>query len=114
MRNTLARLALTGCALACFRPSHAQDVRFTTARPTTNGFFLQWSNSATGQAYTVQGRDRLNNGIWLPLDNPQPWPTVQTQWNDPISSTQLMRFYRVAAVQPATRGTLLSATLITY
>ena len=114
MQNTLARLALTGCALACcLRPSHAQDVSFTTARQTTNGFFLQWSNSATGQAYTVQGRDRLSNGIWLPLDNPQPWPTVQTQWNDSISSTQLTRFYRVAAVQPATRGKLLSSTLMT-
>ena len=38
---------------------------------------------------------------------------MQTQWNDTISSTQLMRFYRVVGVQPATRGRLLSSSLTT-
>ena len=111
MRTTLARLALTVCTLACFRPGHAQNVHFTSIHQSTNGVSLQWSNTAAGQAYTVQSRDRLTGGIWLPLDSSQPWPTVQTQWNDP--TTQLMRFYRVAAVQPATRGKLLSSTLMT-
>ena len=48
----------------------------------------------------------MTNSIWLTLDSPQPWPTVQTQWNDTISSTQALRLYRVVGVQPATRGKL--------
>ena len=73
---------------------------------------MKWTNAVAGQSYTLQSRDRLTNSLWLTLDAPQPWPTVQTQWNDTISSTQLMRFYRVVAVQPATRGKLLSSNLL--
>jgi hypothetical protein len=113
MKHSLARLALMCFALALFNLTHAQDLRFTTALQTTNGFLLQWSNSVAGQSYTLQARDRTANSIWLTLDSPQPWPTGQTQWNDTISSTQLMRFYRVVAVQPATRGKLLSSSLVT-
>jgi hypothetical protein len=113
MRHSLARLAVMCFSLALFNTTHAQDLRFTTAIQTTNGFSLEWSNSVAGQSHTLQARDRLTNSIWLTLDSPQPWPTVQTQWNDTISSTQLMRFYRVVAVQPATRGKLLSSSLLT-
>ena len=114
MRTSVVRLALTCAALACLSPTQAQNLRFTTARQATNAFLLQWSNSVAGQAFTLQGRDRLTNSIWLPLDSPlQPWPTMQTQWYDPVQSTQLMRFYRAVAVQPATRGRLISATLTT-
>ena len=93
---------------------YAQNVRFTTSTQTTNGFSMQWSNSVAGQSYTLQSRDRMTNSIWLTLDSPQPWPTVQTQWNDTISSTQLMRLYRVVAVQPATRGKLLSSSFLAF
>jgi hypothetical protein len=113
MKIALCRLALTCSALAWLSPIYGQGLRVTTARQTTNGFFLQWSNSVPGQSYTLQGRDRLANTIWLPLSSSQPWPTLQTQWYDPIFSTQTMRFYRVVGVQPATRGKLLSATLMT-
>jgi len=113
MNRSLAKLTLTCVSLALSNLAHAQDLRFTTSLPTTNGLLLQWSNSVGGQSYTVQGRDRMVESIWLALDSPQPWPTVQTQWNDPFSSTQWMRFYRVVAVQPATRGKLLSASLLT-
>ncbi len=92
--------------------AQAQDLRFTASTKTTNGFSMQWSNAAPGQAYTLQSRDRLTNTIWLTLDSLQPWPIVQTQWNDPLSSTQLTRFYRVVAVPPATRGKLLSSNLV--
>ncbi|MGO8930932.1 MAG: alpha/beta hydrolase family protein [Limisphaerales bacterium] len=105
-------MALTYFSLALFSLAHAQDLRFTTSVQTTNGIFMQWSNAVPGQAYTLQSRDRLTNSIWLVLDSPQPWPTVQTQWNDTLSSTQLMRFYRVVAVPPATRGKLLSSSLV--
>jgi hypothetical protein len=113
MKHSLARLAVTWFCLALFNVNHAQELRFTTSLRTTNGFLLQWSNSVAGESYTLQARDRMTHSIWLTLDSPQPWPTVQTQWNDTISSTQLMRFYRVAGVQPATRGKLLSSTLVT-
>ena len=113
MRHSLAWLAVVGFSLALFHLAPAQDLRFTTSLQTTNGLLLQWSNSVAGQSYTLQRRDRVTNSIWLTLDSPQPWPTAQTQWNDPISSTQAMRLYRVVAVPPATRGKLLSATLST-
>ena len=114
MRTTLARLTFACSMLACLHPIHARQLSFTAARPTTNGFFLQWSNSVAGRAFTLQGRDRMANSIWLPLASPQqPWPTLQTQWYDPLYSTQVMRFYRAVAVQPAVRGRLISATLTT-
>ena len=90
----------------------AQDLRFTASGQAANGFSMQWSNAVAGQSYTVQSRDRMTNSIWLTLDSPQPWPTVQTQWNDSISTTQFMRFYRVVAVPPATRGKLLSSNFL--
>jgi len=92
---------------------HAEDLRLTTSLQPTNAVLLQWTNSVPGQSYTVQGRDRLTNSIWLTLDSPQPWPTVQTHWYDTISTTQQMRFYRVVGVQPAVRGKLLSSSLMT-
>jgi hypothetical protein len=90
-----------------------ETVSVTANRRLTNGFFMQWSNNAAGQAYTVQSRDNLADGVWLMLGSPQPWPIVQTQWNDVTLSTQLSRFYRVVAVPPASRGKLLSTVLLT-
>ena len=52
-------------------------------------------------------------GYWLTLGSPQPWPIMQTQWDDTTFTTQSARFYRVVAVQPATRGKLLSSALLT-
>ncbi|HVM47579.1 MAG TPA: hypothetical protein VMU04_06100, partial [Candidatus Acidoferrum sp.] len=113
MKHFLPRLTATCCWLALINSTYAQSLRFTSSQHTTNGVFLQWSNSVAGQSYTLQGRDRLPNTIWLTLDSPQPWPTMQTQWTDTISPTQEMRFYRVIGVQPANRGRLISATLWT-
>ncbi len=113
MKTTLTKLAVTCSVLGWLSVTDGQDLRFTTARQMTNGVLLQWSNSIAAQAYTLQGRDRLANAIWLTLSSPQPWPTIQTQWFDPVFPTQLTRFYRVVGVQPATRGKLLSATLTT-
>ena len=112
MKNYRLGLALTCFSLASSNIDYAADLRFTTSIKTTNGISMQWSNAAAGQSYTVQSRNRMTNSIWLTLDSPQPWPIVQTQWDDTISSTQLMRLYRVAAVEPATRGKLLSSNLL--
>ena len=112
MKDRRVELVLTCFCLALFNLAHAQDLRFTSSIQTTNVFSMQWSNAVAGQSYTLQSRGRMTNSIWLTIDSPQPWPTVQTQWNDTISSTQLMRLYRVVAVQPATRGKLLSSNLL--
>ena len=114
MKNRSVRLALTCFSLALFNMAHAQDLRFTTSIQTTNGISMQWSNAVPGQSYTLQSRDRMTNSIWLTLDSPEPWPTVQTQWNDTILSTQLMCLYRVVAVPPANRGKLLSSNLVGF
>ncbi|MCX6923469.1 MAG: hypothetical protein NT154_09720 [Verrucomicrobia bacterium] len=100
--------------MALVNLAYSQDLRFTTSIQTTNGFSMQWSNAVPGQSYTLQSRDRMTNSIWLTLDSHQPWPTVLTQWNDTVLSTQLMRFYRVVAVPPATRGKLLSSDLVDF
>jgi hypothetical protein len=113
MSHSIDRSIVMCVSLAWFGLIQAQELRFTTPLQTTNGILLQWSNSVPGQSYTLQARDRLTDTIWLTLDSPKPWPTIQTQWNDTISPTQLMRFYRVVAVQPATRGKLLSSSLTT-
>ena len=109
MKDRSLRLVLTCFSLALLNMANAQGLRFTSSIQTTNGFSMQWSNGVAGQAYTLQSRDRMTNSIWLTLDSPQPWPTSQTQWNDTISSTQLLRLYRVVGVQPAVRGKLISS-----
>lgn len=109
MKDYSLKLALTCFSLAFFNMAHAQGLRFTTSIQTTNGLSMQWSNGVAGQAYTLQARDRMTNSIWLTLDSPQPWPTTLTQWTDTISSTQLLRLYRLVAVQPAVRGKLISS-----
>ncbi len=113
MKSPFGALALACVCLASCTVGRAQDLRFTASQRSTNGVLLQWSNSVAGQSYTLQARDRLADSIWLTLDSPQPWPTVQTDWNDPVSITQLMRFYRVIAVPPAVRGKVLSSVLWT-
>jgi hypothetical protein len=90
-----------------------ETVSVTAYQWLTNSFFMQWSNNAAGQAYTLQSRISLTDGVWLMLGSPQPWPIVQTQWNDTTLSTQSSRFYRVVAVPPANRGNLLSSTFLT-
>jgi len=112
VKDRCLRLALMCFSLALFNLAHAQGLRFTTTVQTTNGLSMQWSNGVAGQAYTLQSRDRMTNSIWLTLDSPQPWPTTLTQWNDTISATQLLRLYRVVAVQTAVRGKLLSSNLL--
>ena len=72
MKRSLAGLAVSCFSLALFNMAYAQDLRLTTSLRTTNGFLLQWSNSVPGRSYTVQGRDRLTDSIWLTLDSPQP------------------------------------------
>jgi hypothetical protein len=106
------RLVLLCVCLALSSTARAQGLRLTTCVHTTNGLALRWTNGVAGQAYTLQSRDRVTNSLWLMLDAAEPWPTVQTQWNDTISATQLMRLYRVVAVQPATRGKVLSSSLV--
>jgi hypothetical protein len=113
MNHTMARLIFMAFSLGLNSLAPAQELRLATPLQTTNGVLLQWSNSVAGRVYTVQGRGRMADTVWLTLESPQPWPTVQTQWNDTISPTQSMRFYRVVAASPVNRGKLLSSGLTT-
>jgi pimeloyl-ACP methyl ester carboxylesterase len=106
------RLVVSICCLTLLAASHAQGLRLTAPLRTTNGLSLKWTNSVAGQAYTLQSRNQVTNSLWLTLDATQPWPTMQTQWDETISSNQSARFYRVIAVPPATRGKLLSSNLL--
>jgi len=109
-----SRLIVACLYFAALTAIQAQGLWFTACNRTTNGVLMKWSNSVPGQSYTVQSRDRINNSIWLTLDAPQPWPTTQTQWNDSISTNQSVRFYRVVGLPPATRGKLLSTSLLQF
>lgn len=112
MKACRLRLILSGFCLAVSATAQAQGLRFTASVRTTNGLSLQWTNAVAGQAYTLQSREKVTNSLWLPLDASQPWPTIQTQWDETLSPGQAMRLYRVVAVQPAMRGKLLSSNLL--
>ena len=112
MKACRLRLILTCFCLALFNAAHAQGLRFTTCIRTTNGFAMNWTNTVAGQSYTLQARDSLANSLWLTVDATQCWPTLQTQWDETTCASQAMRFYRVIAVPPATRGKLLSSNLL--
>ncbi|HOX55920.1 MAG TPA: alpha/beta fold hydrolase [Candidatus Paceibacterota bacterium] len=90
----------------------AQGLRFTSSCRATNGVTLAWTNAVAGQAYTLQARERLANSLWLTVDATQGWPALETQWDETTCASQAMRFYRVIAVPPATRGKLLSSNLL--
>jgi pimeloyl-ACP methyl ester carboxylesterase len=112
MKSSGLRLILLCFYLGLFPTANAQGLRITDCIRTTNGLVMKWTNAVAGQSYTLQSRERTTNSLWLMLDTPKPWPIVETQWNETIVSTQVMRLYRVVAVAPATRGKLLSATLV--
>lgn len=112
MKSLVALLAGL-CLAPAFAPSAAaRELRVSAPAPAANGLALQWTDSAPNQAYTVQGRARLHDGLWLTLDSPEPWPITQRQWTDPVPADPA-RFYRVIGVEPADRGRLLSSTLTT-
>jgi pimeloyl-ACP methyl ester carboxylesterase len=107
-----AKFILPCLCFAVLTTLQAQGLRFISCNRVTNGISMKWSDSISGQSYILQTRDRINGGIWLIPDAAQPWPTVQTQWNEPMSSNPGARCYRVVRVQPANRGKLRTANLL--
>ena len=104
-------VALAGLtALASIHGQTTVQITRVLASPTE--VTLNWSGPGAGQAYTVQARESLADGVWLTLSDRRPWPTLLTQWTDDRVERGLMGFYRVVAVPMAERGRVLSATRI--
>jgi hypothetical protein len=74
---------------------------------------LTWTPASQGQAFTVQYRDLLSDGVWLNGWGSQPWPIAVSQWADLEPPQGRLRFYRVLAVPAAQRGKLLASTTTT-
>ena len=79
----------------------------------TNGAGLIWSSLSSTNAYTVQTRDSVTEGVWVPAPSTQPWPIAETNWSDPRPASNQSRFYRVLGVTAPQRGRLLKVTLQT-
>ena len=76
------------------------------------GVTLTWTSAGAAQAYTVQARESLTDGLWLTLSDPRPWPTSRTRWEDARAERGAAGFYRVIAVPAAERGKVLSVAPI--
>jgi hypothetical protein len=101
--------------LAAARSTPAQTTNTLTIGPLTwgpNGWALSWQPFDPGMAYTVQFQDALQDGLWRIPPSSTPYPIADNSWADP-SSTNLSRFYRVVALPPTERGTIISSNLIT-
>ncbi len=69
---------------------------------------LTWSLNRTNWAVTVETRESLNSGAWLPAPGGT-WPTTSTNWTAPGEGGSGSHFYRVTAVPPVgQRGRLIS------
>ena len=102
-----------GCAVLAALPALAQDpgsLRITNLALTAQGWLLGWAPSDTGRAYMVQYQDSPVDRIWRVPGSPVAFPLASNSWLD-HSITNAGRFYRVAAVPAAERGTVLSASL---
>lgn len=107
MKRIPARLVGTVLTLAALNAAEPLHVRPPT--PTADGWLLEWQGGEPDRVYTVQTRDRLDGGLWLPAPAATPWPVTVPRWVDPRPAGAA-RFYRVLAVEPAVRGRVLSVT----
>lgn len=75
-----------------------------------SGVSIEWT--APGEsAFTVQSRDSLVDGAWVSAPSGTPWPVGTNAWIDSRPGAG-QRFYRVLAVQPASRGKIISSSQI--
>jgi hypothetical protein len=84
--------------------------QITGVRNGVAGVSLAWAASGADQAYTVQMWDGTGSPFWITPRVEFPWPLRATQWLDTGLGDATRRFYRVAAVAPARRGSLLAVT----
>ena len=103
----LASLASAGLGSA----AELQGLRLSGAG--NSGAGLTWSSLSATNAYTVQNRDSVTQGVWVPAPGTQPWPITDTNWSDPRRASNQSRFYRVLGVTAAQRGRLLSTSVLT-
>ncbi|MDP2897495.1 MAG: DUF5011 domain-containing protein [bacterium] len=57
---------------------------------------LTWSDLGPDFAYTVEFRDSLMDGNWMPVPPAEQWPTTATNWSDVSAASIGTRFYRVS------------------
>ncbi len=88
----------------------APALRITSLTQSSRGWELDWEQSATGMAYTVQYQQSVEDGIWRVPGFWAPVGTTSHQWLD-TSITNTARLYRVVGVPVAQRGKLLSGML---
>lgn len=85
----------------------AQSFKLQSVHSTGGAVTIDWLDAGAGQAYTVQSRDSLTDGVWTsPIEV---WPTSSLRWIDQRPGAA-SRFYRVAAVPVAERGKVISVT----
>jgi hypothetical protein len=57
--------------------------------------FLDWSDLGPDYAYTVEFRESLTEGSWIPVQPAGQSPTSATNWVDSTLSGRSTRFYRI-------------------
>lgn len=108
-------LVLVGVwSLGLWQLAGAQDdwgsptLTVTARRLPAGAVRLEWQMLGPGLAYTIQSRDRFDDGLWVLAPAEMPWPISATEWTNPPSGTT--RFFRLLAVPEAQRGRILSVT----
>lgn len=82
-----------------------QSLRVTSV---SNGVGLAWGWTGSNSAFTVQRREAVTEGVWVPAAGIQPWPITATTWSDPSPATNRAQFYRVVAVPAPQRGRIIT------
>jgi hypothetical protein len=81
-------------------PGNPVELRIDSAELVTDPavtFVLRFT-AQPGRSYTVQSRDSVTGGAWLPLKHVEPQRTPQlVEVADPVSSARPSRFYRIVS-----------------
>jgi hypothetical protein len=73
---------------------------------------LRWNMAGEGMVYSVQARETLEGGLWLTRSQQRPWPVPALEWQTDLEIEPDQVFYRVLAVPAATRGEVISVTVL--
>jgi hypothetical protein len=109
-------VALSGLGIAfllgnppdCFAAATTPNLSIGQSAADPFGMTLDWSDAGSDFGYTVEVRDSLSTGAWLPAPA-SVWPIPSASWKDP-RLPRGTQFYRVVASPAAAeRGRLLAA-----
>jgi len=90
------------------------EVRMTSIEHKSNGVTVEWTNTASNYAYTLQHQPDFPSGTWSNLWTRYYWPVPVTNWTEPPRLLGETGFYRVIAepIEAPPRGPLLSAQFL--